>query len=463
MKRHSFRRRLGTGLMALCMLAMMPSGALADSVTEAETEKQQLEEEHQQLENELDALQQQEADKQAEQQDLETQITDLQGQIDSAREEINQLNESINELTLKLEKSEEEMSGTIEEFRQRVVALYRAGSVSTLEILLDSDSLSEFSLRAELLNTMSKRDQELVDKLQQYMDDTSAERTQVEEEKARVAELQKGLESDQEELDQLYQENAAAIVEIQGAQGATENALAANEEELAAAEQRVQEAIAAQKAYEEELLRQQQQQQQQSGAASDGSSSGGTVTDSGSVSYPTTGGGVAGFDSGSVSYPTTGGGVAGFDPCWPLPGVTYISAGYNGYPGHKGLDIAGPYGTAIVAAESGTVIEANNYDSWGYSWGYYVLIYHNGTYTTRYAHMSSLIVSAGQYVEKGQIIGYEGATGNVTGPHLHFEVYQNGTREYPMKFLFGDDVPIFSHAERTPWEFCKFPRGSWPS
>lgn len=423
MKRHSFRWRLGTGLMALCMLAMMPTGALADSVTEAETEKQQLEQEHQQLENELDALQQQEADKQAEQQDLETQITDLQGQIDSAREEINQLNESINELTLKLEKSEEEMSGTIEEFRQRVVALYRAGSVSTLEILLDSDSLSEFSLRAELLNTMSKRDQELVDKLQQYMDDTSAERTQVEEEKARVAELQKGLESDQEELDQLYQENAAAIVEIQGAQGATENALAANEEELAAAEQRVQEAIAAQKAYEEELLRQQQealqqqQQQQQNGAASDGSS-GGTVT-----------------DSGSVSYPTTGGGVAGFDPCWPLPGVTYISAGYNGYPGHKGLDIAGPYGTAIVAAESGTVIEANNYDSWGYSWGYYVLIYHNGTYTTRYAHMSSLIVSAGQYVEKGQIIGYEGATGNVTGPHLHFEVYQNGTRVDPMQFL----------------------------
>ena len=88
-----------------------------------------------------------------------------------------------------------------------------------------------------------------------------------------------------------------------------------------------------------------------------------------------------------------------------------------------------------MAAESGTVIEANNYDSWGYSWGYYVLIYHNGTYTTRYAHMSSLIVSAGQYVEKGQIIGYEGATGNVTGPHLHFEVYQNGTRVDPMQFL----------------------------
>ena len=427
MKRHSFRRRLGTGLMALCMLAMMPTGALADSVTEAETEKQQLEEEHQQLENELDALQQQEADKQAEQQDLETQITDLQGQIDSAREEINQLNESINELTLKLEKSEEEMSGTIEEFRQRVVALYRAGSVSTLEILLDSDSLSEFSLRAELLNTMSKRDQELVDKLQQYMDDTSAERTQVEEEKARVAELQKGLESDQEELDQLYQENAAAIVEIQGAQGATENALAANEEELAAAEQRVQEAIAAQKRAEEEAKKQAQAAAPPAAVE---------TPSSGENSGEENGSGNGDGGSGAVSPPTpSGGGSSGFDPIWPLPGVTYISDHFGGARVHKGMDIAGPWGTPIVAAADGQVIEANATDSWGYSWGYYVLIYHNGTYSTRYAHMSSVAVSTGQYVTAGTIIGYEGNTGNSFGAHLHFEVYENGTRVDPARFL----------------------------
>ena len=88
-----------------------------------------------------------------------------------------------------------------------------------------------------------------------------------------------------------------------------------------------------------------------------------------------------------------------------------------------------------MAAESGTVIEANNYDSWGDSWGYYVLIYHNGTYTTRYAHMSSMVVSTGQAVQQGQLIGYEGDTGNVTGPHLHFEVYENGSRVNPMNFL----------------------------
>ena len=75
--------------------------------------------------------------------------------------------------------------------------------------------------------------------------------------------------------------------------------------------------------------------------------------------------------------------------------------------------------------------------------GYYVLIYHNGTYSTRYAHLSSVAVSTGQYVTAGTVIGYEGDTGNVTGPHLHFEVYENGTRVNPAQFLLIS--PVFSH------------------
>ena len=137
-----------------------------------------------------------------------------------------------------------------------------------------------------------------------------------------------------------------------------------------------------------------------------------------------------------VNPPSDGsGGGSGFNPIWPLPGVSLIYSPFNGYPGHKGMDIAVPWGTPVVAAADGQVIEANNYDSWGYSWGYYVLIYHNGTYSTRYAHLSSVAVSTGQYVTAGTVIGYEGDTGNVTGPHLHFEVYENGTRVNPAQFL----------------------------
>lgn len=390
------RKRLFAGFMALCVGLMVPLGVSAETVAEIQAEQDRLQAEKQELQDKLDQLRDQEAEKKAYQDTLQEQINVLQEQIDTTRQNIEDLNKSISELTLKLDASEKEVEDTITEFKERLVALYTEGSVSTLEILLDSDSLSEFTMRTKMMDSMTAHDQMLVEKLEAYIASTQEERDERQAQMEEVAKLKKDLENQQEELDVLYQENAAAIVEIQGAEGATENALAANEEELAASEKKMQEAIAAQQAAENAQ-----------------NSAGG----------------------GSVSYPTGGGGVEGFNPIWPLPGVTYISAYYNGYPGHKGLDIAGPYGTPVVAAEDGTVIDANNYDSWGMSWGYYVLIYHNSTYTTRYAHLSSVAVSDGQYVSAGTVVGYEGATGNVTGPHLHFEVYQNGTRVDPMMFL----------------------------
>ena len=409
----SWKKRLCCGLMALCVACVTPLSASAETVAEIQAEQNRLQAEKEDLQSQLDDLRNQEAEKQAYQDTLQEQIQVVQEQIDTTRQNIDDLNQSITELTMKLDASQAEIQDTIDEFKERLVALYTAGNISTLEILLDSNSLSEFTTRSEMIENMTAHDQDLVDKLEAYVESTSAEREERQAQMDEVAELKKSLENQQDELDALYAENAAALEEIQGAEGATENALAANEEELAAYEQKMQEAIAAQKAAEEAALAAQQQQ-----------NSGSTASGGGSAS-----------SDGSISYPTGGGGVAGFDPIWPLPGVTYISAGYNGYPGHKGLDIAGPYGTPVVAAEDGQVIVANNYDSWGDSWGYYVLIYHNGTYTTRYAHLSSVAVSQGQYVTANTVVGYEGATGNVTGPHLHFEVYQNGTRVDPMQFL----------------------------
>ena len=404
-----FTRRLFTGFMALCVAVMTPLSVSAETVAEIQAEQDRLEAEKQELQDKLDQLRNEEAEKQAYQDTLQEKINVLQQQIDTTRQNIEDLNDSITELSMKLDASQAQIQDTIDEFKERLVAIYTAGSVSTLEILLDSNSLGEFATRTKMLETMTAHDQDLVDQLEAYVESTEAERTQRQEQMEEVAQLKKDLENQQDELDALYQENAAAIQEIQGAEGATENALAANEEELAASEERMLAAIEAQKAAEEAA--------RQEAAQNSGSSSG------------------SGSSGGSVSYPTGGGGVEGFNPIWPLPGVTYISAGFNGYPGHKGLDIAGPYGTPVVAAEDGTVIDANDYDSWGMSWGYYVLIYHNSTYTTRYAHLSSVAVSNNQYVTAGTVVGYEGATGNVTGPHLHFEVYQNGTRVDPMQFL----------------------------
>jgi murein DD-endopeptidase MepM/ murein hydrolase activator NlpD len=88
------------------------------------------------------------------------------------------------------------------------------------------------------------------------------------------------------------------------------------------------------------------------------------------------------------------------------------------YKLHAGVDIGASSGTAIYAAADGTVVLAQDYGSYGNC----VMINHGNGYTTLYAHMSSIAVSDGQTVTQGQTIGYVGATGDVTGPHLHFEV-----------------------------------------
>lgn len=415
-------KRVGCCLFALWLAALAPLAVSALSLEEIQAQQEQLQAENQQLQTQLDSLREDQAQKQAYLETLQEQISLVQEQILTTRENIQALNESIGQLTLKLEASQAEVQDTIELFKQRLVALYTAGNVSTLEILLDSKSLSDFTTRMELIDTMALRDQEIIGKLEDYMAKTQADREQLEAQKQEVASLQVTLEGKEKELAALYEENQAALGDIQGQVYATENQLQVNEEELAESERMVQEAIAAQKRAEEEAKKQAQAAAPPAAVETPSSGENGSGNGDGG--------------SGAVSPPApSGGGSSGFDPIWPLPGVTYISDHFGGARGHKGMDIVGPWGTPIVAAADGQVIEANATDSWGYSWGYYVLIYHNGTYSTRYAHMSSVAVSTGQYVTAGTIIGYEGNTGNSFGAHLHFEVYENGTRVDPARFL----------------------------
>ncbi len=128
----------------------------------------------------------------------------------------------------------------------------------------------------------------------------------------------------------------------------------------------------------------------------------------------------------------------GGDFTWPLPSDHTVHSQfgmrlhpiYKYYRMHTGIDIGGPYGAAIVAANSGTVLYAK-YDS-GY--GYHVVIDHGGGFSTLYAHASKLIVKSGDTVKKGQTIAYVGSTGLSTGPHLHFEVRINGDPVNPLNY-----------------------------
>ncbi len=109
---------------------------------------------------------------------------------------------------------------------------------------------------------------------------------------------------------------------------------------------------------------------------------------------------------------------------WPVPQYKSISrwANLQVRGGHRGVDIAAPYGTPICASDSGTVVEVVNMHP---SWGNYVTIDHGNGYKTLYAHMSSFAVQLGDTVTQGQVIGYVGSTGDSTGNHCHFEMSYN--------------------------------------
>ena len=393
-------------VMALVML--VSSNAFAKTVSQYNSEisavkakQQAVAEEGKKLKARLEELRDQTEEAEAYQAVLEEQIHNYQESIDLALARINELNESISALEGEIDRADAEHEATFEKLKVRLRALYTAGGdLTTLEILLDSTSLRDFSMRREAVQRFTEHDKLLMEEIQAYMEETQAQRDLLNVQKAELAEEKKDLEKKQEELRVLEEENQRLIDELNVKSAEQAALVAKNEKESKQYLSEINKLIADRNA-----------QQARDDAAKQQASSGGSVSPSGS-------------GLGSVSFK------------WPLPGYGYgyITQKYGGmYSGvpHKGLDIGAPYGTPIVAAESGQVLSAEYH----WSWGNNVLVWHNGTYSTRYAHCSSMCVSPGQYVQKGQIIGYVGSTGQSSGNHLHFEVYKNGTRVNPSNYV----------------------------
>lgn len=396
-----FIRGIMVLLCALFIIPMTPSAVEteASTIEEIEARQDELAEETAAIEGEMAALREDEDAAIEYQELLEEKIILTQEKIDTARENINTLNDSIKVLEEKLEISEAQYADTMELLKERIRALYMMGDVGTIEILLNASSLYDFSMKTEMIKSVTEHDKELCDEITDYMEATEADRAELKAQKDKVAKLKKQYEADQVELEVLMAENNALIEELQGQIGDKQSELdklAAEDAELQAEIERLLEEKRRQE--EEERKRQEEEAKKNE-----------------TVYVPPTDG---------------GGGSANFG--WPLPGYGsgWVTCKFGG--GHYGYDIAAPYGTPIVAAESGQVLNS----SYHWSWGNNVLIYHNGTYSTRYAHMSSMAVSYGEYVSKGQVIGYVGNTGYSFGNHLHFEVYKNGSRVDPEPYLW---------------------------
>ena len=399
-------------LLCICMLAAAlvhapANTAYARTSADVEADIAALEAQQAALQEELDALRDDEAEQEAYYNTLCEQIHTVEAQIDTCVANISVLDGNIRELDAELTAAEAEIAGTMALLKERVKALYKSGGESMLVILLSSDSWTEYAEKTELLKAVTEHDRQLIEEVSAFMEATSDTRSRLKEERETAAQLRTSLEEKQEELLTLEAEAASVLNDLRTARGELEDEHAHMEDDLYDLGAEL-----------EELL----QSEQWADIEDDDTTIGGGYEDDGDDDDDD--------DDGGYTPPSYGGSLA-----WPCPGYAYISSYWGDGRGHKGIDLAAVRGTPILAAESGTVVRAWTADSWGMGWGYHVLIKHDNTYSTLYAHACELVVYEGQYVERGQLIAYVGNTGNSFGNHLHFEVYQNGVRVDPAPYL----------------------------
>ena len=116
---------------------------------------------------------------------------------------------------------------------------------------------------------------------------------------------------------------------------------------------------------------------------------------------------------------------------WPIFGRFSSGFGWRGVGSHEGIDLTAKPGTPVLAAEAGRVIESG----WHGDYGRVVVVKHAGRYSSLYAHNRNLRVKKGAFVEKGDVIAEVGATGNASGPHLHFEIRRSKEPQDPLRYL----------------------------
>lgn len=390
MKKH--RNRLAAALLALLLLVLPGQGAFAATLQELQQEQARLEQEKEENDAKLAGLKADQSKQQEYKNTLDAQVQNLQSQIDGLNAQISGLDASISEKDAAIAEKQKNIDRDVETLKERLCAIYMMGDASTLEIILQSENVIDMAQKVELLNMITEHDTKLIQQLSADMEAIAAKRQAIESQKEEVADARSELESRRTELASVQAEADRVLQELNQSVAAVQEESERIAKEKAEADQAV-----------DDWLKDYYASQTQGGS------------------------------SGSGGYTSTG------NFTWPVPGFTRLTTQfqewtYGGY--HRGIDIASTggrsiYGAPIVAADSGKVIKAG----WNNSYGNCVYIDHGGGYVTRYAHASSLAVSQGQTVTKGQTIAYVGNTGDSFGAHLHFEVILNGTLQNPMNYF----------------------------
>ena len=444
------------GLMAAIMLltllaGILPVSASAKSSKEIKEEINALKGDRTAIWAELEALQgEQDANWESieemveQKENIDRQIGLLYTEIENINTQIRSYTELIAANQEELDAAEAKLRELNEKNKERIQAMEEEGSVSYWSVLFKAKSFTDLIDRINMMQEIHLADQKRMNELSEAAVAVAearaaleTEKVALEESRTELKESQAILDEKRAEADELLNELNADKRELDALEADWEAEEAKVAAEIAAAEVEYTKALRAEeearrKAEEERKRREEEERKKQEAAnkkPSGGSS--GSSGSSGSGNSGSSGSGSSGSSGGSsfVSGESWG------RPCsWrrlssPYGYRIHPTLGYRKF--HNGVDLANSQGTPIYAARSGKVT-VSTYSS---SYGYYVTINHGDGYSSLYAHMTHDVVSVGQSVSKGQLIGYMGSTGRSTGPHLHFSIFYNGSSVNPMNYI----------------------------
>ena len=373
--------RTACGMLAAALLApalLVP--AFADYKSDWEQAEKELAEEkekYEQIESSKDKAQ-------AQKQSLKNQQSIILDQISQSIEQIQQKELEIANQEQVIAEKQAEIDERWGDFKDRMQAMQVMHDSGAVAMITSAQSLYDLLTFSTTLQQVSEKDTEVLEEMNQQKAELEAEKQELEQAMAELESAKAALEDKSDQLSANIQAQDATISKL--------DADAKAQEQVVAEKQKL--ADEAEAAYEQWV-----QQNASSGS-----------------------------------------GVCAEGFIWPLPGAGRVTTEFgadqwvNGVfsSGHKGLDIAIAGGTPIYAAHNGTVAATTGH--WTY--GNVVMIDNGDGISTLYAHMqSAAIVSVGQTVTQGQVIGYVGSTGNSSGNHLHFEVRVNGVRQNPRNYI----------------------------
>ena len=321
--------------------------------------------------------------------EIDARMAVVRGRLDKARVRLHEARVRLRDKTEQLRDTRTDLEHEEEVFEQRVVAMYKKGDTSYVDVLLGADDFEDLVSRVALVRTLVGADNDLVGRLETLRDRFAAE-------KEALAEDEAVLDAAETELARRHDELAALRAEA----AAKQQSLAAARAAKAGVLQEVAQNRQAWERQEDQLLAESRQ-----------------------LAAIIAGGGGGGHGTGQLIWPVNGVVTSGFG--WRMHPIFHVPKF------HTGIDIGAAYGTPVKAADSGSVI----FSGWMGGYGNVVVLDHGKGLSTLCAHMSTRSVSQGGGVARGQVIGNVGSTGFSTGPHLHFEVRLNGNPVDPLGYL----------------------------